>query len=470
MADLCFVLMPFGVKTDGNKKEIDFNKVYDSFIKKAIEAAGLSPIRADEEKGGGFIHKPMYERLLYCQFAITDLSFANANVFYELGIRHAAKPYTTISIFESNTKLPFDVAPLRAMPYRYESGAVCECEQQVKALAGLIRMNLDAQQAQTDSPIGVMIPDYDFPVLNALHANAESFRDVIRETQNTKQQIETLVKQWRQSNKKSNEPGIAKEEAAHLQQEKANLTEQIKTIEKGAGSSLKYNYDLVYALMSAYKTMNAFAEVVRMIRPLVVSERRGDIYLRQQLALALNKIRERNEAEAILTGIIRQFGPDSETNGLLGAVYKGLMDDNPQDEVLASAYRQKSIAACLAGFDADPRDYYPGVNALTLLFFENPEDPRFKKYFPLVSYSTERQLAGNNNNYWVQATALELAALEMNGNKALQCLGNALVCNPAPWEKSSTAGNLQKIYNKAALTIPKDQLDWLQQSIRKLSI
>ena len=55
MSTLCFVLMPFGIKTDGNKKEIDFDKVYNSFIKKAIIVAGLEPIRADEEKSGGFI-------------------------------------------------------------------------------------------------------------------------------------------------------------------------------------------------------------------------------------------------------------------------------------------------------------------------------------------------------------------------------------------------------------------------------
>jgi hypothetical protein len=58
----------------------------------------------------------MYERLMFCDFAVADLSFANANVFYELGIRHALKPFTTVSIFEVNTKLPFDTAPLGTIP------------------------------------------------------------------------------------------------------------------------------------------------------------------------------------------------------------------------------------------------------------------------------------------------------------------------------------------------------------------
>ena len=469
MASLCFVLMPFGVKTDGNKKEIDFNKVYDSFIKKAIELAGLAPIRADEEKGGGLIHKPMYERLLYCEFAVADLSFANANVFYELGIRHAVKPFTTVSIFEANTKLPFDVAPLRALPYNFEAGEILDCAQKIKDLSDIIRINLDAQQAQADSPICEMIPAYIFPELNTLQAKADSFKEIINETNNTKQQIQTLVKQWKQWDKNSIKDGISNEEKASGENEKIKLAEQLKEIERAAGKGLKYNYDLVYALMSAYKATNAFNEVARMIQPLVKRERKGDIYLHQQLALALNKIKQREEAEQILNDIIIKYGADPETNGLLGAVYKGLMDDNAGDELLAAAYRRKSIEAYLDGFDADPRDFYPGVNALTLLFFENADDPRFKKYFPLVTYSVERQLETNKNNYLVQATALELAALELNETKSKPFLATALTCNPAKWEKATTTGNLKKIYSKAIRSQKEETLAWLTTCIQKLS-
>ncbi|HRN55386.1 MAG TPA: TRAFs-binding domain-containing protein [Agriterribacter sp.] len=468
MATLCFVLMPFGVKTDGNKKEIDFNKVYDSFIKKAIEQAGLSPIRADEEKGGGLIHKPMYERLLYCAFAVADLSFANANVFYELGIRHAVKPYTTVSIFEANTRLPFDVAPLRALPYSFEAGEVLNCAQKIRDLADIIRINLDAQQAQPDSPISEMIPSYIFPELNALQANAGSFMKTINETNNTKQQIRSLVKAWQQWDEKNKAEGISNEDKASNEREKGRLAAQLKAIEHAAGKELKYNYDLVYALMSAYKATNAFAEVVSMIQPLVQQERKGDSYLRQQLALALNKTGHRNEAGQILDEIINRYGADPETNGLLGAVYKGLMDDNANDNLLAAAYRRKAIEAYLNGFDADPRDFYPGVNALTLLFFEDPGDLRFKKYFPLVRYSAERQLASNKNNYWVQATALELAALELNEASANLYLAAALTCNPAKWEKETTAENLKKIYAKAALLQNKEKPEWLLTCIEKL--
>ena len=73
---------------------------------------------------GGIIHKPMFERLILCDYAVADLTTANANVFYELGVRHAVrKPWSTLLLFaEGGSQLPFDVAPLRALPYQLTPG------------------------------------------------------------------------------------------------------------------------------------------------------------------------------------------------------------------------------------------------------------------------------------------------------------------------------------------------------------
>src|SRR5215203_452211 len=100
MKPFCFVLMPFGKKKD----------------------AELEPIRADEETVGGIIHKPMFERLLLCDYAVADLTTANPNVFYELGVRHAARPRTTLPIFAEKQPIPFDLNLVRALPYSLGSG------------------------------------------------------------------------------------------------------------------------------------------------------------------------------------------------------------------------------------------------------------------------------------------------------------------------------------------------------------
>ena len=59
----CFVAMPFGRKTDATGTTVEFDAVYEQIIEPAIEDAGLQPIRADGERVGGIIHKPMFERL-----------------------------------------------------------------------------------------------------------------------------------------------------------------------------------------------------------------------------------------------------------------------------------------------------------------------------------------------------------------------------------------------------------------------
>ena len=113
---LCFVLMPFGRKTDAAGRVVNFDSVYQKIIAPGVERAGLEPIRADEEKIGGTIHKPMFERLMLCHYAVADITGANPNVFYELGIRHALRPASTVILFVEGTVIPFDLALVRGIP------------------------------------------------------------------------------------------------------------------------------------------------------------------------------------------------------------------------------------------------------------------------------------------------------------------------------------------------------------------
>ena len=87
-------------------------------------------LRGDEEQHGGIIHSAMFARLLLSEFVVADLTLANANVFYELGIRHTAKPFTTVPIFANISALPFDVALVRAVGYQLENGKLTKTSAQ----------------------------------------------------------------------------------------------------------------------------------------------------------------------------------------------------------------------------------------------------------------------------------------------------------------------------------------------------
>src|SRR5712691_10632080 len=148
---LCFVLMPFGRKPVSSGALVDFDAVYANLIAPAIEEANLDPLRADQELTGGIIHKPMFERLILCDFAIADLTAANANVFYELGVRHAVRPASTLLLFAANTgQLPFDVGLLRALPYQIgPDGTPAD----LTVRSAIARRLMDARDPAPDSPV-----------------------------------------------------------------------------------------------------------------------------------------------------------------------------------------------------------------------------------------------------------------------------------------------------------------------------
>ncbi len=86
-----FVVMPFGVKPGPDGRMIDFNSIYRSLIKPALLEAGFKPFRADEETVSGDILTDMFQELLLADLVVVDMSIDNANVFYELGVRHALR-------------------------------------------------------------------------------------------------------------------------------------------------------------------------------------------------------------------------------------------------------------------------------------------------------------------------------------------------------------------------------------------
>ena len=116
----CFVVMGFGTKVDFQSgRKLNLDAAYRDMIKPAVEEAGLVCRRADEIAHSGNINVPMYREILTADVVVADLSTSNANAFYELGVRHALRPYTTIIIAENEFKFPFDLAQIVIRQYRH---------------------------------------------------------------------------------------------------------------------------------------------------------------------------------------------------------------------------------------------------------------------------------------------------------------------------------------------------------------
>ncbi len=436
---LCFVLMPFGIKPDMSGGIIDFDAVYKDLIGPAITAAGFDPIRADEEMTGGIIHKPMFERLILCEYAIADLTTANANVFYELGVRHAVRPWSTILLFaEGGGRLPFDLSPLRAMPYRLSAeGKPADLEQTSEAITKRLT---EAKETSTDSPVFQLIEG--FPVID--HTKTDVFRDQVRYSEELKQRLADARRQ-----------GI----------------ESLTAIEKELGDISNVESGVVVDLFLSYRGVEAWPEMIslvkKMSRPL-----RETAMVQEQLALAMNRNGQSDEAESVLLQLLQKRGPHPETYGILGRVYKDRYDAASKKKgkgMLAKGHLEKAIDAYLHGFEADWRDAYPGINAVTLMELKEPPDPRREQLIPVVAYAVERRIASGKPDYWDYATQLELAVLAKDEQKAQTTLSHALAAVREEWEPKTTAGNLNLICE--ARIKRGESLSWaeeIEQTLKEL--
>lgn len=146
--------MGFGIKTDYiNGRKLDLNKSYRLLIKPAVEAKGIECVRADEITHAGSIDVQMYKELLQADLVIADLSTLNANALYELGVRHALRPYTTVVISEDKLIYPFDLNHVVIHSYQHLGDAI-DYEEVVRfreTLGNVIQKVLD--KAQADSPV-----------------------------------------------------------------------------------------------------------------------------------------------------------------------------------------------------------------------------------------------------------------------------------------------------------------------------
>jgi tetratricopeptide (TPR) repeat protein len=434
---LCFVLMPFGRKSDGTGACIDFDAVYEQLIAPAIRAAELEPIRADEEMTGGIVHKPMFERLILCEYAVADLTFANANVFYELGVRHAVRPYSTVLIFASGTPLPFDVELDRGLPYPLSQvGVPTDVDTFRKRLTDRL---VAARDTSVDSPVFQLIEG--FPEIDRLKTDV--FRDQVRYSAT-----------WKERLARARKDGL----------------EAVRQAERALGDLRDVETGILIDLFLSYRAVKGYEEMVtlagRIPRPLAKTP-----LVREQLGLALNRLKRRDQAERVLLKLIEERGPSSETYGILGRVYKDHWDDANRagETLLATGLLEKAIDAYLSGFEADWRDAYPGINAVTLMELHDPPDPRREQLIPVVSYAAERRQASGEADYWDHATRLELAVLAKDQTAAKRALASALAMVREDWEPESTANNLRLI--RTAREHRGDEMPWAnmveQELLRK---
>lgn len=156
---VCFVVMGFGKKTDFETgRTLDLNATYETIIQPAVLGKGMRCVRADEIQQSGIIDVQMYEMLLRADLVIADISTGNVNAVYELGVRHALRPNSTIIMSEDQGKLHFDLNHVSTFRYSHFGDDIMgrEAIRATKALAELIEAAMTVPKV--DSPVYTFLP------------------------------------------------------------------------------------------------------------------------------------------------------------------------------------------------------------------------------------------------------------------------------------------------------------------------
>ena len=446
---LVFIAMPFGQKRDERRGcVIDFDAIYENGIKAGLDGLDVDVIRADEERSGGVIHVAMFERLLLAEITVVDVTMDNANVFYELGVRHTARASSTIIVCSSDRTLPFDIAMIRAVPYVLENGTL-EGENAAtfaQSLKERVQEMLSELTADADSPLFKLIAGYTGVSLS--RGMASSFRD-------RTQRFEKVRRELAQAR------GLRPVTAAASKIDEIEQRE-LRTVNEA-------NFELVVDLLLSYRDVKAFDALLSLVNRLPAELYDRSVRVQQLKAFALNKRNQdddRSAAAALLQSIVAKTGDDPETCGLIGSIAKVRYDTakNAGDAFKSKAFLDEAIRWYRRGFMADSRDYYPGINLCLLLAIKG--DPvsltELADMLAVVKLALRRAGGLESEDFWVIASALSAAVLSNDWDSAANVHGRIVAL--------AAAGSTGKAQTWMLETTRKDLVSLSQAGIASIDV
>ena len=453
MRPYCFVITSFSVKPNlwdiqakikakninDPVQNIDFDKIYTDLVKPAILMAGLEPLIEKEEGQFGLIYKTMYEKIILCEFCVSDLTNANPNAYYELGMRYAVKPYTTIPIIaSSHFPLPFDVGINRTFAYQVDKDFnLCDVQNDIKKLSDIL-INAKKQRA-TDSPLYDLVNGIAFQN-SVAHEKTDVFRDQVQYDKDIKQKLDYAR-------------NITDADSSKI---KSLRIEAINKIIADYGPLENLETGVLIDMMISYRNIEAFNEMMEFIKtlPRYVF---NTVMVQEQYAFVLNRNGGKKkpadevmikEAEDILKGLEKDGKASSETYGIWGRIYKDKFDrayaSNSKGE--AKVQLKNALKYYQKGFESDLRDAYPGVNYVTCLELLGEKDKALRTV-PVVEAAVLSKMKRKEPDYWDYSTLLELAIIEDRFSEAEDFFYEAKPLAVESWMFDTTKNNLNKIIN-----------------------
>ncbi len=409
MPPICFMVMPYSTKPtgapagSGAPDKVNFDRLWEAALRPAIQNAGYEAVRANEDIGALIINE-MIERLAISDLVLADVSIPNGNVYYEVGIRHAAQKQGCIMTAAAWSKALFDIDQMRQIRYPLPAESISE-----ETAAEIIKIVQTAIpiMAAGDSPFYQVFPK--FPEFDP--ARATAFKKSVEELSNFQAEI------------------IAARSATG-DQRRTRALELRDRYYTGGPIQKAVAIELLYTLRDCtdWNTTLEFADKLP-------ADLRNSPLVKEQRALALSKSGNHDDAIGALKELIQNSGDTSERRGLLGGRYKKkwTITKDPAD-------LSRAITEYENGMRLDLNDYYPSSNLARLYRTRNRKGDEDKARISasITLVACERARARNSNDEWLNPTLLGAAFDAGDVEKAQELADRVREDGPAAWKLDTT--------------------------------
>ncbi len=420
---IAFMVMPFGTKAVADRTDagvpatINFDALWERVYEPALVRLGYEPVRADRDIGALIIND-MIQRLAIADLVLADVTLPNANVYYEIGVRHAAKPRGCVLLSADWSKAPFDLAQMRQDRFPLPDGQIPEdyAKQTVERLVELIQPRIGGT-----SPVFDAVPGYPGDIDET---RMPAFRSIVGEIAAFDGEVRGVF----------HLPEADRPQAARDIVERYDNQPNVRDVVR-----LRLSW-LLRETASSTDDWQYLKDYIDKLPPHLME--RPDVL--ERAAFALGKKGESAAAAGLLDVLIKQHGPTSERYGLLGGRFKDLMRVAHR-EADRRQYLNKAIDAYEKGMQVDLNDYYPASN-LPRLYRKRGEGNDAVRADEVAIIATEacrRAIAIGSEGEWTRATLLGLAFYRGDVAAARDLKARVEADGPSAWKLKSTLSDLQ---------------------------
>lgn len=442
---VAFMVMPFNKKPtlsarDDVPSEVDFDALWHRVHQPLLEELGYRAVRADSDVGA-LVVVEMIRRLAFADIVVADVSLPNSNVYYEIGVRHAAQEHGCVLVAATWAEPVFDLDQMRRLAYPLSDGACGEAA--AEAAKAVLREQLDAL-VKGSSPVFQAIPGYPGQVDRARLAAFAGTVDALSS-------FETDVG------------------AIRLTLDKDLRKQKTRELVDRHGAKPVVRQSVVLELIALIRDNLGWTDVLAYVNSLPPTlQQHPSVAEQRQLALA--KTGNVAESAAALQQLIERSGATSERFGLLGGRYKELMWQAPAP-TSRHKFLEKAIDAYERGMALDLNDYYPSSNLPRLYRLRRREgdEKRAVDVATVAMVACRASMARNLDDEWARPTLLGAAFDSGDVEQARELVEQIRQEDITPWKVESTIKDLAHSLSLHEQPEVRTELDKLLTAVREMA-